>query len=101
MYEMATGKPPFSTNSLKDLIQMIVQQDFSKVDGYSSEFNDLLKRLLEKDPIKRINWDELKSHSFWVLKGTTMEFTKRVYPTQPQFDLYLRSRNIVPEHFYQ
>ena len=39
---------------------MIVQADFPKVDGFSQEFNDLLKRLLEKDPVKRINWDELK-----------------------------------------
>jgi serine/threonine protein kinase len=41
---------------------MIVQADFPKVEGFSIEFNDLLKRLLEKDPVKRINWDELKQH---------------------------------------
>lgn len=62
LFELATGKPPFSTQSLKDLIAMIVQSDFPRVDGFSLEFNDLLKRLLEKDPIKRINWDELKNH---------------------------------------
>ena len=59
---------------------MIVQQDFPKVEGYSTEFNDLLRRLLEKDPVKRINWDELKAHTFWVGKGIQMDFSKRVYP---------------------
>jgi serine/threonine protein kinase len=62
LFELATGKPPFCTNSLKDLIALILEGDFPIVDGFSGEFNDLLRKLLEKDPIKRINWEELKSH---------------------------------------
>jgi len=77
---LATGKPPFSTTSLKDLITMIVQSDFPKVEGFSNEFNDLLRRLLEKDPIKRINWEELKSHAFWSTNGKPHDFVKRIYP---------------------
>ena len=41
---------------------MITKADFPKVEGFSKEFEDLLGKLLEKDPIKRINWDELKTH---------------------------------------
>lgn len=62
LFELATGKPPFCTNSLKDLIQLIVTSDFPRVEAFSIEFNDLLRKLLEKDPLKRINWDELKTH---------------------------------------
>jgi serine/threonine-protein kinase ULK4 len=62
MFELATGKPPFCTNSLKDLITMILEANHPRVEGFSDEFNDLLSKLLEKDPIKRINWEELKSH---------------------------------------
>lgn len=80
LYELATGKPPFSTSSLKDLIQMILESDFTKVDGFSPHFNDLLRKLLEKDPIKRINWNELKDHPFWTLGPKTLDFTKRLYP---------------------
>jgi len=69
LYEMATGKPPFSTSSLKDLITLIVTGEVPRIDSFSSEFNDLIKRLLEKDPIKRINWEELKQHSFWTIGG--------------------------------
>jgi serine/threonine-protein kinase ULK4 len=65
LFELATGKPPFSTNSLKDLITMILESDFPRVECFTREFNDLLFKLLEKDPIKRINWEELKSHPFW------------------------------------
>ena len=55
LFELASGKPPFHSNSLKDLITMIVEGEMTMIDGTSSDFNDLLRRLLEKDPIKRIN----------------------------------------------
>jgi hypothetical protein len=32
------------------------------VADFSADFNDLIGKLLEKDPIKRINWEELKDH---------------------------------------
>ena len=80
LYELATGKPPFCTSSLKDLITLIVESEFPKVDGYSPEFNDLLKKCLEKDPLKRINWEELKNHEFWKMHDKTYEYTKRLYP---------------------
>jgi serine/threonine-protein kinase ULK4 len=67
LFELATGKPPFCTNSLRDLITMIVEGSFPPVEGFTKDFNDLLLRLLEKDPIRRINWEELKAHSFWVV----------------------------------
>jgi serine/threonine-protein kinase ULK4 len=83
LYELATGKPPFCTNSLKDLITMILEQDFPRVNDFSKEFNDLLSKLLEKDPVKRINWEELKAHPFWQGGSKKFEFTKRFYPPQP------------------
>lgn len=99
LYELAVGKPPFSSNSLKDLITMIVDGEAPlPIEGpYSAEFNDLLRRLLEKDPTKRMGWDDVRSHAFW-LPG--QELTKRVYPPQTQFDAYLAGRGINPEHFY-
>ena len=99
LFELASGKPPFSSNSLKDLIAMIVEGDSPlPVEGTSSDFNDLLRRMLEKDPIKRINWEEIRSHPFWAIGG--LEITKRAYPQQTQFEAYLKLRGIVPEHFY-
>lgn len=74
MFELATGKPPFFSNSLKDLITMIVEQDFPMPEGFSREYEDLLGKLLEKDPIKRINWEEIKAHPFF---AGMPEFTKR------------------------
>jgi len=36
-----------------------------KVPGFSNEFNDLIDKLLEKNPAKRITWEKLISHPFW------------------------------------
>jgi serine/threonine protein kinase len=62
---LATGKPPFSATGLKDLIQQICESETPKVEGFSPVFNDLLGRLLEKDPVKRIYWEHLRKHPFW------------------------------------
>ena len=86
-----------SMELLKNLIQMIVEGDLVPfVEGASNDFNDLLRRMLERDPLKRINWDEIRVHPFW----KDYELPKRTYPQQTQFDAYLRQRGIVPEHFY-
>jgi serine/threonine protein kinase len=65
MIEMATGKPPFYTNSLQELIQQIVVQEVPVVPKFSDEFNDIIKKMLQKDPVNRINWDEIKRHPWW------------------------------------
>ena len=58
-------------------------------------FSDLLERLLEKDPVKRIQWEHLRKHPFW-----TKEVNGRKLPKQPTFDDYLKKvRGIDPEQF--
>lgn len=42
MYELATGKPPFSAGGLKELIGEILESELKKVEGFSDEFQDLL-----------------------------------------------------------
>lgn len=37
LYELATGKPPFCSNSLKDLIKMIVDDEWARIEGASKE----------------------------------------------------------------
>ena len=74
-YELFTGQPPFYTNSIFQLVTMILKdkikwpevknsendKDSEKV---SPEFLSFLKGLLEKDPKKRLNWPELLDHPF-------------------------------------
>ncbi|XP_066440771.1 serine/threonine-protein kinase ULK4 [Eleutherodactylus coqui] len=70
LYEMFTGRPPFFSESFSELLEKIVNEDFSPPKGASSaepspEFHSLLSGLLQKDPLKRFTWTELLSHSFW------------------------------------
>jgi len=91
LFEMASGKPPFSSSSLKELVNQIIDAPTPRLDSFSSKFNDLIRGLLDKDPIKRFTWEIVRKHPFWEeqLPETTL-------PPQPQFEAYLRTRGINP-----
>ncbi len=40
-------------------------QEVPVVKHFSPEFNDVVLKILQKDPVNRIWWDELKKHSWW------------------------------------
>lgn len=69
MYEMLTGKPPFTGNRQK--IQQKIIKDKIKLPGFlSSEAHSLLKGLLHKEPSRRLGSgsggsDEIKSHKWF------------------------------------
>ena len=95
LYEMATGLPPFNATGLQQLITEIQTKPFMPIKDASPIFMDLLERLLEKDPVKRIQWEHLRKHPFW-----TKEVNARKLPRQPTFDQYLKDvRNVDPDAF--
>ena len=51
----------------------------------SHDFEDLVSRLLVKDPVERIQWDELRNHPFWRTKCKILPL-----PPQPAFTNFLR-----------
>jgi serine/threonine protein kinase/uncharacterized protein YktA (UPF0223 family) len=63
LFQMATGKPPFMSPKLRE---KILNNEVPHVDTVSNELNDLIKKLLNKNPNKRIFWAELLEHP-WVL----------------------------------
>ncbi|XP_069764933.1 serine/threonine-protein kinase ULK4 isoform X3 [Narcine bancroftii] len=77
LYEMFTGKPPFSSEN--GLVEMILHQDPPKLQGPngqqpSTAFLGLIEDLLQKDPPKRPNWSSLLEHPFW--QGAFTGFVK-------------------------
>jgi len=64
LYELYYGQPPFYTNSIYKLIQMIVNDDIQWPGEISSDFKDFLLRMLQKNPENRASCEELLKHPF-------------------------------------
>jgi len=64
VYELFVGTPPFYTNSIYTLIQLIVKDPVKYPDNMSAEFKSFLQGLLNKSPNERLTWPELLHHPF-------------------------------------
>ena len=67
VYEMLVGTPPFTTNSILQLVHLIRHEAIKWPNFLSTPCIDFLKGLLQKDPTMRLTWPNLLSHPF--LKG--------------------------------
>ncbi|KAL4608625.1 serine/threonine-protein kinase 36 isoform X1 [Arapaima gigas] len=64
LYELHTGTPPFYTNSIFQLVKLIVQNPVKWPESMSHTCTSFLKGLLTKDPQKRLSWPDLLHHPF-------------------------------------
>ncbi|XP_056140324.1 serine/threonine-protein kinase 36 [Lampris incognitus] len=64
LYELHTGAPPFYTNSIFELVQLIVRDPVKWPDTMSNTCKSLLKGLLTKDAQMRLSWPDLLYHPF-------------------------------------
>ena len=53
------------------------------VPAFGSEFNDLIQKLLLKDPLQRITWAEIYAHPWWESAEPSYPFEKFSFPEQP------------------
>lgn len=73
LFELFTGKQPFTAASLEELVEKILgepcpalkqEQKGQTIEG-STEFQELIRQLLIKDPPQRLSWSELIVHPFF------------------------------------
>ena len=76
IYELYVGQPPFYTNSFPTLINKINNENIKYPDSMSSQFKDLLKGLLSKNPKDRFDWNRIIDHQF--LKETDIDKNQRL-----------------------
>jgi len=68
---MLYGTVPFKANNMTELQKMIIKANYTLKDDISEEARDLLRRLLERDPIKRITISEVLEHAW--LEGSEVQ----------------------------
>lgn len=59
LFELLAGQPPFYTNSIYSLINLIVKDPVVFPDHVSLDFKNFLSGLLQKDPRRRLTWPAL------------------------------------------
>ncbi|NXY53107.1 STK36 kinase, partial [Callaeas wilsoni] len=90
LYELFVGTPPFYTNSVFQLVSLIIKDPVKWPMNMSPVFKSFLQGLLMKDPHQRLSWPELLSHPFiagWVTViddteeyGISNPFTTKLSP---------------------
>ncbi|KAJ3004018.1 UNVERIFIED_CONTAM: Ribosomal protein S6 kinase beta-1 [Siphonaria sp. JEL0065] len=70
LYDMLTGRPPFSGNNRKKVMEQILKQKVTFPPYLTSYAKDLLNKLLKKNPVQRLGsgptgTQEIKSHSYF------------------------------------
>ncbi|GFN99541.1 serine/threonine-protein kinase 36 [Plakobranchus ocellatus] len=64
LYELFAGTPPFYTNSIFQLVNMIIKDPVKWPKKMSAVFKDFLQGLLNKNPKHRLAWPHLLRHPF-------------------------------------
>ncbi|KNA15938.1 hypothetical protein SOVF_093500 [Spinacia oleracea] len=68
VYQLVTGKTPFNGNNQMQLLQNIMKATElcfpPDIKGLSSEFVDLCQKLLRRNPVERLTFDEFFNHPF-------------------------------------
>ncbi|KIW22881.1 uncharacterized protein PV07_11131 [Cladophialophora immunda] len=70
LYCLKYGRIPFEKTGIFELYEAIKTEEPDLGDEIDEDFRDLMKRILEKDPQKRIKMRELRDHPWVTNKGT-------------------------------
>jgi serum/glucocorticoid-regulated kinase 2 len=66
LYEMVHGLPPFYTQNVTEMYDLILNRPLTFPTHFSGELKSLLTRLLERDPLKRMqSGEEFRRHPFF------------------------------------
>jgi serine/threonine protein kinase len=71
LYAMLSGTVPFKANNMNDLHKLILKGQYSEIKEISEEATDLITNLLEIDPKKRLNAEQILNHPWLKFKDTS------------------------------
>ncbi|TPX61796.1 hypothetical protein SpCBS45565_g07173 [Spizellomyces sp. 'palustris'] len=88
-----TGTPPFESKAVKNTLDRVSRVDYSLPDSLSAHAKDLVHRLLQKDPKRRLALTKVLSHPFF---NPTLPVSS-LRPLSPVFDSTQRRRSPLRE----
>lgn len=65
LYSMLYGSVPFKANNMNELHEMIMSAKYTLKDEISEKARDLLSKILEKDPKKRLLTTDILKHGWF------------------------------------
>lgn len=65
LYALLAGKLPFDEEIISSLFNKIKRGDYQMPHHLSDEVKDLIRRILQPDPIRRINISQIKRHPWF------------------------------------
>lgn len=65
-YEFLVGKPPFENEECRETYRKILNVDVHFPETISSDAKDLILKLLQKDPMQRLQLDQVLNHP-WIV----------------------------------
>lgn len=80
-YELAFGEVPFCDENRLKVMEKIVSEEAAFPSDADSSLVDLIKRLLEKEPTKRMNFEEFENHCFFDGLSFTDISEKKITPS--------------------
>lgn len=81
LYAMLVGKLPFTGKSDTEIAEKVATEEPDYPNFLSTTSVDLLKKILTKNPYRRIDIDTIKTHPF--LSQTEVAIISRLNPTRP------------------
>lgn len=81
LYALLCGNLPFDDENIPNLYQKIKLGDYTIPNHVSEEATDLITKMLEVDPLKRITINEIKRH-VWVKEHLPKYLALHYTPTQ-------------------
>ena len=79
LYAMLSGTVPFKANNLNELQSMIISGSFKEIQDISKEATDLLHKLLQINPKKRITIEEALNHPWFNNNINNIEGNKNIF----------------------
>ena len=94
LYSMLSGVAPFKTNNITDLKKMIMSGKFREIPDISKESIDLLHRLLNTNPKKRIKIEEALNHP-WFTNNNKINLEENKLTLFTKAEMVLLSKNYI------